>query len=387
MDSLFGWIDDYTLRTVALGSALLGLVSGVLGSFALLRRQSLLGDALSHAALPGIALAFLLTRNKSILVLVIGAGVAAWTGAMFIDAVARKTRIKTDAIMGIVLSVFFGVGLVLLTYIQRLPEAGKSGLDTFLFGQAAALLQRDLYVMAALGGAALLVVAVLWKEFKLLAFDPGFALSLGLPTRALERILTTALVVAIVIGLQAVGVVLMSALVVAPAAAARQWTNRLGAMVLISGGVGAFSGASGALISSTVPRLPTGPTVVVVAMGIVVVSLLFAPRRGLVLGAVRNRASRRRIRAEVVLVDLYMLSLQHDGEHPHTARSIAGMRYRSRDVLPSLRVLAERCLVVEREGGWLLTAGGQRLARELMLAEQDAPEAQLADLLAHRGSG
>lgn len=382
MELLFGWVDDYTLRTVALGSAMLGLVSGVLGTFALLRRQSLLGDALSHAALPGIALAFLLTRSKSILILVIGAGISAWVGALLIDSVSRKTRIKTDAAMAVVLSVFFGLGLVLLTYIQRLPDAGKSGLDTFLFGQAAAMLQRDLYVMASLGGAALLVVALLWKEFKLLSFDPGFAASLGFPIRGLQRVLTTALVVAIVIGLQVVGVVLMSALVVAPAAAARQWTNRLSSMVVISGCIGAVSGASGALISSSVPRLPTGPMIVIVVSGIVIVSLLFAPRRGVVVGALRKRAGHKRIRSEVVLVDLYLLSLQHDVQHPHTSDAIAAMRYRSKDVLPSLDSLAERSLAARRADGWVLTSAGERLARELLLLEQDAPEAQLVDTIA-----
>lgn len=385
MEPLFGWVDDYTLRTVALGAAMLGLVSGVLGTFALLRRQSLLGDALSHAALPGIALAFLLTRSKSILVLVIGAGIAAWVGALLIDSVVRRTRIKTDAAMAVVLSVFFGLGLVLLTYIQRLPDAGKSGLDTFLFGQAAAMLQRDLYVMGALGGVALLVVALLWKEFKLLSFDPGFAESLGFPVRALERVMTTALVIAIVIGLQAVGVVLMSALVVAPAAAARQWTNRLSSMVVISAGVGAVSGASGALISSSVPRLPTGPMIVIVVSGIVIVSLLFAPRRGLAVAALRTRSARKRLRAEVVLVDLYLLSLQHDVRHPHATDAIAGMRYRSRDVLPSLDALVERGLVSRREGGWVLTETGERLAADLLLSEREAPEAHLADAITGKG--
>ncbi|MEX2588053.1 MAG: metal ABC transporter permease [Actinomycetota bacterium] len=384
MEALLSWVDDYTLRTVALGSAMLGLVSGVLGTFALLRRQSLLGDALSHAALPGIALAFLFTRSKSILVLVMGAAVAAWLGALLIDSVVRNTRVKTDAAMAVVLSVFFGVGLVLLTYIQRLPDAGKSGLDTFLFGQAAALLERDLYLMAALGGGALLVVALLWKEFKLLAFDPGFASSLGLPIRGLERVLTTALVIAIVIGLQAVGVVLMSALVVAPAAAARQWTNRLSAMVVISGGFGAVSGASGALISSSVPRLPTGPMIVIVASGIVILSLLFAPRRGLVIGALRKRAGRKRLRSEVVLVDLYLLSLQHEVRHPHTTESIAGMRYQSGDVVASLDTLTARGLVARSGAGWVLTETGERLAKELLMLEQDASEAQLAVALAGR---
>lgn len=386
METLFGWMGDYTLRTVAAGSAVLGLVSGVLGSFALLRKQSLLGDALAHAALPGIAVAFLVTHSKSPLTLLLGAGAAAWLAAMLINAVTRTTRIKTDAAMGVVLSVFFGGGLVLLTYIQRLPDAGKAGLDKFLFGQAAALLGSDVVVMCVLGGGVLLVVALLWKQFKLLTFDPGFASSLGLPVRRLEIILTTLLVIAIVIGLQTVGVVLMSALVVAPAAAARQWTNRLGAMVFIAGGFGALSGVSGAVISSSVERLPTGPTIVLVALTIVGLSILFAPRRGVVMGALRSRRSRNKVRSEVVLADLYLLSLQHEERHPHTSQAIAALRFNPSYVDSSLEDLAEDGLVSRANGGWCITDEGVVEARRLLASDPEAPEAVLVESLTEGSS-
>lgn len=377
---LFGWISDYTLRTVALGSATLGVVSGVLGSFALLRHQSLLGDALSHAALPGIAAAFLLTHSKAPLVLILGAGIAAWLGALLINGVVSTTRIKTDAAMGVVLSVFFGAGMVLLTYIQRLPDAGKAGLDKFLFGQAAALLSRDVVAMAVLSGAVLLTVGLTWKELKLFTFDPGFAASLGFPVRALEAMLTTLLVVAIVIGLQAVGVVLMSALVVAPAAAARQWTDRFGVMVLISAFVGAFAGAAGALLSSTVERLPTGPTIVLMAITIVMVSMLFAPHRGLLVRTVQERRNRRRLRSGVLLMDLYVLSLQHEGDHPHTSEAITAMRPEVTDVRPSLEALEERRLVARKGDGWVITDPGREVAQRLV-AREEGPEAELAEAL------
>jgi manganese/zinc/iron transport system ATP- binding protein len=225
---------DYTLRTVALGTAVLGIVSGSLGAFAVLRRQSLLGDAMSHAALPGIVLAFLLTRSKTPVVLLLGAILAGWLAALLMSTTVRHTRIKQDSALGLLLSVFFGFGLVLLTFVQRIPDAGQAGLNRYLFGQAATLLQQDIITMAALGGVALTIMLLFWKEFKLLSFDPGFGASLGFPMRALDTLLTTLIVVAIVVGLQAVGVVLMSAMIVAPAAAARQWTNRLSVMVALS---------------------------------------------------------------------------------------------------------------------------------------------------------
>lgn len=281
---------DYTLRTVALGSAVLGAVSGALGAFAVLRRQSLMGDAISHAALPGVVLAFLISGSKDILALGAGALFTAWLGTMAMVYIRRRTRIKEDTSLGLVLSVFFGVGMVLLTFTQRLPNAHQAGLDRFLFGQAAALLERDVVYMAAFGGSALLMLALLWKEFKLVSFDPEFATGLGLPVRALDVLLTTLLAVAIVLGLQAVGVVLMSAMVVAPAAAARQWTDRLGHMVLISALFGAISGVAGTLVSSLASGLSTGPTIVLVASFIVLFSILFAPARGLVPAALRRGA-------------------------------------------------------------------------------------------------
>ncbi|HQZ90705.1 MAG TPA: iron chelate uptake ABC transporter family permease subunit [Thermomicrobiales bacterium] len=284
---------DYTLRTVALGSALLGIVGGVLGTFAVLRRQGLVGDALAHAALPGIALAFILSGSRTPAVLMLGAAVSGWLGTLLILRIVRDTRISEDTALGIVLTVFFGMGIVLLTYIQHGGDASQAGLDRYLFGQAATLVAEDVRAMAIVGAVALAIVAVLFKELKLLAFDPEFAASLGFPTDRLSVLLTSAIVLAVVIGLQTVGVVLMAAMLVAPAAAARQWTNRLGVMVLLSGVFGAMAGVIGAMISVTARRVPTGPMIVLCATALVIVSLLFAPERGLVWDAVRRRAMRR----------------------------------------------------------------------------------------------
>lgn len=370
---MFGILDDYTLRIVAMGSAILGVTSGVLGTFAVLRKQSLLGDAISHAALPGIAVAFLLTSSKAPIVLVLGAGAAGWLGALCVMSIVRRTRLKQDAALGIVLSVFFGIGLVLLTYIQRLPDASKAGLDSFLFGQAAALLERDVVTMAILGGSALFMVALLWKEFKLLSFDPGFAASAGFPVRGLEVLLTALLVTAIVIGLQAVGVVLMSAMVVAPAAAARQWTDHLAGMVVLAAAFGCVAGVTGAIVSSEVERLPTGPTIVVAISIIVGASFLFAPRRGLLARALARNRSHKRLRAEVLLGDLYLLSLQHTSEHGHAVDSIAALRP-GLDVEANLRELQTSGFVRQSAAGtWVLTEPGRHEGRRLTSDEDGIP--------------
>ncbi|MBD3178044.1 MAG: iron chelate uptake ABC transporter family permease subunit [Armatimonadia bacterium] len=353
---------DYTLRTVALGTAALGFVSGALGSFAVLRKQALLGDATSHAALPGIAVAFLLTGSKAPLVLVLGAALAGWLGTLAIMTIVGLSRVKYDTALGMILSVFFGVGLVLLTFIQRRPDATQAGLDTYLFGQAATLLDRDVKTIAGLGAIALLAMALLWKELKLLSFDPDFGATLGFPMRGLDIILTSLIVIAIVIGLQAVGVVLMSAMVVAPAAAARQWTDKLGIMVPLAGVFGALSGVTGAVISSSATRMPTGPVIVLCVSAVAVASLLLAPNRGLFPQWLRSRRQRHAVRKEAVLSDLRALEEQHAGEAPgHSAAVLRMMAPNPAGVSPRLQELSDRGWVAKTGSDeWTITEEGLR---------------------------
>lgn len=370
MDVLQALFTDYTLRTVALGAATLGIVSGSLGTYAVLRGQSLIGDAISHAALPGIALAFLLTGSKAPLVLVIGAALAGWVGTLAVMGVVRRSRVPFDAALGMVLSVFFGFGLVLLVTIQRLPGGNQAGLDKFLFGQAAALVTADVIVMATLGAVALGATILFWKEFKLLAFDEEFGAALGFPMQRLDVVMTTLLVIAIVIGLQTVGVVLMSALIIAPAAAARQWTDRLGVMMSLAAFFGALAGVAGAVVSSTTARVPTGPTIVLCAGVLVAVSLFFAPNRGLVAAWLRARRNRANLREIGVLEDLYTLTLQHPDNpyHPHAVATLQTMTARPESVGPGLASLADRGLVAAREGErWALTESGLEAARAFAL--------------------
>jgi manganese/zinc/iron transport system permease protein len=355
-------VDDYTLRTVALGAVALGFVSGALGTFAVLRRQAPVGDAISHAALPGVVLAYVLLGTKASLPLMLGAALTGFVATLAVSAVVRTTRVKSDAALGIMLSVFFGVGLVLLTWVQRRPDASQAGLDRFLFGQAATVLREDVVTIAVVGALALVAVALLWKQLKLLAFDAEFGASLGVRMRAVEVALTALLVVAIVIGLQMVGAVLMSAMIVAPPAAARQWTSRLGPMTILAAALGAVAGAVGAVASSQVERLPTGPTIVLVATALVVASFVLAPR-GLLVQRIRSRRARARLGTHVVLADLAALEETHDGvAHGHPAATIGAME--EVDASDALRTL-ERAGLVRRdpEGNWSLTERGREEAR------------------------
>jgi manganese/zinc/iron transport system permease protein len=339
-------LSDHTLRTIALGSALLGAASGALGCFAVLRRQSLLGDAISHAALPGVALAFIATNSKQPGILLAGAAAAGWLGTLAVGAITRRSRVKLDAALGIVLSVFFGFGLVLLTWLQQRPQASQAGLSKYLFGSAATLLNQDILLMAAVALLSLAVLAALWPQFKLLAFDPGYAQSLGLPLRPLELTLSALLVAAIVIGLQTVGVVLMSAMLVAPAAAARQWTDRLAPMVLLAAALGAGSGVAGAVLSARVEHLPTGPSIVLIISSVVLFSLLFAPNRGLIFAELKSWRQRRELGGQMILVNLLRLARQHDDPaYPH--RPTLGPGAQSGRQLRRLE-----------NSGWIAAAGG-----------------------------
>lgn len=275
----FPLLHDYTFQVVALGAALLGMASGLIGSFAVLRRQSLLGDVVSHAALPGIAAVFLMTGTKDTVWLLIGALCSGLTATGFIIGVVRYSRVKFDTALALGMSVFFGLGLVLLTYVQKIPNSNQAGLQRFIFGQAAVLLESDILVIAVTGAALLALTLLFWKEFKLLSFDPEFARSLGLPTRSLDVLLSAMTVAAIIAGLQTVGVILMSAMLVAPAVAARQWTNRLGVMVALAALFGAVSGVAGTLASSALPKLPAGPAIVVAADVLVLISLALGRAR------------------------------------------------------------------------------------------------------------
>lgn len=292
----FGIQYDYTVTTVAIGGGLLGLLSGIVGCFAVLRGQSLMGDALSHAALPGVAIAFLIA-GRELGWLLLGAAIAGWVATLFINAVTRTTRLKQDAAMGMALAAFFAFGIALLSYIQGRADASQAGLDKFIFGQAAAIVGSDIVMIGVVGGVILGVIALFWKEFGLITFNPEFATAIGLPTRTLDLLLATLIGAAIVLGLQLAGVILMVGLLIAPAVAARQWTHRLGQMVVLAGLFGAFSGAVGAVISGLEAQIPTGPVIIVVAFGVVAVSLLFAPERGIVASALRQRANRQQAKS------------------------------------------------------------------------------------------
>ena len=369
VSQLLGVRYTYTVRVVALGGAILGMIGAVLGCFAVLRRESLMGDALSHAALPGVAAAFLLA-GRELSLLLIGAGIASWLAMRFVAAVMRTTRIKQDAAMGIALAAWFAAGIALLAYIQSIPDASQAGLDYFIFGQAAAIIESDVALASGAGLTVLIILLLFWKEFKLVTFDAEFARANGFRVGFINTLLSTLIVAAIVLGLQLAGVILMVGILIAPAIAARQWTHKLDQMVMLAAVFGAFSGGVGAVISALDSDIPTGPMIIIVAFALVMLSIAFAPGRGLVWRGWRKRTDSRRFAKQNALRVLYQYAVSHGGaDAPVPDDFIRGIANQN-----GLEQLRQAGQVQQSAGTWRLTASG------IQLAQRDARSQRLWDM-------
>lgn len=265
------------LLWVLSGTMLLGVAAGITGTFSFLQKQSLVGDAAAHAALPGIALAFLLTGQKELPILMLGAGITSALSVYCIQWIVSFSKLKADAAIGLVLTVFFGIGVVFLTVVNRSPLGNQSGLNNFIFGKAATMTKADLMWLFISATIIILVSLLLYKEWKLLIFDPVYAKGIGLPIEALKATLTVLIVMTIVTGIQAVGVILMSALLIIPAASAKLWTKKLSSMLMLSAIIGGVSGITGTFISAMRTGLSTGPIIVLVAAAIFFLSYFISP--------------------------------------------------------------------------------------------------------------
>lgn len=349
---------DPALRLTLMGCLLLGVSCGLLGSFLVVRRMSLVGDTLSHAVLPGVALGFLWNATKDPVAIFVGAVIAGLVGTFVVGWITRTTKLKEDAALGLVLALFFALGVVLMGIIQGLPTADKSGLDKMLFGQAAALSGGDVKLMAVTTGATILLLAFFYKEFLVASFDPVFARGIGLPVQWLHHALMLLLAAAVVVALQAVGVVLVSAMLITPAATAYLLTDRLHRMLILSAVLGIVSGLLGAFLSFLGTNLPTGPCMVLAASSVFGAAFLFAPKHGLLPRWWRRQSRGRRIARENTLKAMYHVlegwKFRHEGV---TLDELAKQRRTTLDE-------AQReVLVLARHG--LATYDGPRRAAQL----------------------
>ncbi|MBO1900663.1 metal ABC transporter permease [Leucobacter weissii] len=300
------FLDNHTYRMVLFGTTVIGLVAGALGSFAYLRKQSLISDVISHAALPGTLLAFLAaavvlgTDGRNMIGLIIGAVLIGTLAVFFANGVARASKIRIDTAMAVSLTIFFGAGMLLMRVITNGSFPGKGGIQDYLFGNASVITVADLTTSIVVGALALLIMLVFWKEFALRTFDPDHSTVLGFRARTIDTLMFTTIVIATVIGVKAVGLVLMVAFVVTPPAAARQWVRTLPGMVLLSAAFGALGSGIGAYLSIALGRVPTGPLIVLTLFAIFLVSLLCSPRRSIITRLVSRSRARAALRRELI---------------------------------------------------------------------------------------
>ena len=370
MNSLLEFLSmaDPNVRYVALGSVLLTASSALVGTFTFLNKKSLAGDAIAHAVLPGICLGFILAGTKNPLALIIGAFITGWLSLIVVEVITTKTRVKEDTAIGLVLSVFFGVGILMLTVIQKSGNASQSGLDHFLFGKAASLVGSDLYTFSIVAIILVITVFLLFKEFGLLSFDIDYAKAIGLPVKRIQLILTSLIVLAVVIGIQAVGVVLMAAILITPAAAARYWTDNITTMIFLASIFGGLSGLAGAYISYTAPSMPTGPWIVIVISSIAFISFFFAPKRGVIYRLVRQNIIRKTINDENVLKVFYQIGEDHKNFFvPRSLDEIIQKRSYEPSILNKVMMRLVNQGYLENIGAmWALTEEGKTKAQRVV---------------------
>ncbi len=358
---------DPNIRYVVLGTLLLTASAAIIGSFALLQKKVLVGDAVAHAVLPGVCLAFIVTGTKHSIALSLGAFTTGWLALVLIDQITHRSKIKEDTAIALVLSVTFGLGILLLTSIQHTGNAAQVGLSNFLLGKAATLVGDDLKTLSLLSLALITIVLLFFKEFTLIAFDKAFAQASGLPVQRLELLLTSLTVLAIVVGIRTVGILLMAAMLITPPAAARFWTHHLSKMVLLAAVLGMISGLVGAFVSYIAPAMPTGPWVVITISLMAYGSFLLAPRKGLLSRKIQQHRHQRKALNENILKIFYELGAA--GGCFYQSRTLDTLhQYRplpAGKLLEGLKHLKKQNMLQKEGATWFLTTIGKSKGEDI----------------------
>ena len=354
---------------VVAGSLILCGMAAAVGCFTFLRKRALIGDAISHSVLPGVCLAFILTGEKSPLYFLIGAILSGMLSLVIMEGLSRSRMVRTDTSIALMLSVFFGTGIVLLTSIQHGGNAAQAGLDKFLFGKAASITQEDIWLFSISAASILGILVLFFRGFTAISFDEEYAVSLGFPVKWLRFCLSFITVWAVAVGIQAVGVVLMSALLITPALAARMWTHSLRIMIALALVFGMISGYIGAFVSYTAPAMPTGPWIVVIATLLAGISMLFAPQRGLIAQWIERSKNRNKTLEENILKLFYQIG-EKAGEFRKPVLEEDLINYRAfsnQQLRKGLKLLLSKKLLTMNLHAWQLTEQGvleaQRIVR------------------------
>lgn len=357
---------DSSLNTVLVGTILLGLTAGIVGVLVVLNKKALMVDAISHSVLPGICLGFMLSGVKNPFYIV-GGGILAGTAAVFlIDWIIKKSRIKTDASIAITLSFMFSLGVVLLNIIQDSGNSNQSGLTDFLFGKAATIVREDLVLFGALSLLVILTVPIFYRQFKISLFNSEFAASIGVNQNFVKTLISTLIIITTAIGIQTVGIILMSALIITPAATSFFWTNSFKKAFFISGTVAILSSLIGVFISFTSPKMPTGPWIIVV-LSVIALSSAFLSPKGIVIKRLRLARNRRKIISDNLLKAVYKLNKKHKSTSGHTEEQIQTNHFfNANDLKKGLSILQKKSWILKAGDHWVLTDTGKQEAKRII---------------------
>ena len=274
-------LTSYSFLIVGSGTFLLAAIAGAVGCITVLKGQSLIGDAIGHAAFPGIVLSFMLFLQREPVLLTLGAVVSGTTAFMLIQAIKEHSKLELDAILAVILSSFFGVGMVLKSHIQgnsAYKDAAQSGLSSYIFGQAAYIMKDDVRLILYIGIPTLILLILFYKEIKLFLFDEIYARTIGIKTVLLYGIILVMTMGIIAAGLKLVGAILISSLLIIPAITALQWSNKFSKVLIIAGVTGGVSALIGTYISTVYDGMSTGATIILVMGSFAIISLVIGPR-------------------------------------------------------------------------------------------------------------
>ena len=358
---------DPIFLKVVVGTTLLASSSAVVGTFSYLKGQSLVGDAIAHALLPGVVLAFMLGDGKNPAYLILGALVSGLIAHYGIAFIQNRTKLKSDTAVSLVLSTFFGFGIMLMSVVQQRGQGQQAGLERYLLGKAAAITMLDVYTFSALALVLLLGVALFYKGFQLMTFNEDFAHAIGMPVGLIRVTFTVLTVLAVTIGIQTVGVVLMAALLITPAAAARAWTKSLPQMIVLAAVFSAISAVLGTLISSAITKMPTGPWIVIILGLIGFTSLFIAPEKGWLFKRKRALENRSKINRENIMKLMYRQEEKRGKGNKLTSPQILSIRaMRDEALRVGLKDLKKRLWIIEHIDGFTLTDLGRMEGRRVV---------------------
>ncbi|MCT4666259.1 MAG: metal ABC transporter permease [Flavobacteriales bacterium] len=353
---------------IFIGISLLGIASGLVGSFTFLQKKALLGDAIAHAVFPGVAIGFMFSGTKDPVYLILGAIVFGFLSILSINAIIKYSKLKSDTAIALVLSVFFGLGVLFFTYIQHHYNASQTGLDKFLFGKAASMLKSDLYWLSAISLIILSGIVIFFRDFLIISFDKEYAETTGIKVKRAEFLLALFTILVIVIGVQIVGIVLMAALLLTPASTARFWTNKLSTMVILSAVFAAISGWLGVWISMSIEKMPTGPWIVISLSVISVFSILFSPKRGVLFRILKRKHIKMKMLEDNILKTFYHLA--EEKQDFKTSRKLSHLMDRRffeiTHLKKGLKKLTKEQLLIKENKEFSLSSEGVKRAKRIV---------------------